>query len=215
MASCCSTRAPTAALSTTEDLCAGAHAGGAMVVMACDLLALTLIKPPGEMGADVAIGSTQRFGVPLGFGGPHAAFLSTQRRIQARKCPGASLACQKTRMASMAYGWRCRRASNTFDATRRSVISVRHKCCWRSWRACTRCITGPMGLRAIAERVHPDVRAAAPVFAKLGLDVDGGPGVRHAAHSVDGERGMRIIAAGLAQAHQSSTLRGWPGSFSG
>ncbi len=52
-----------------SDLCKQAHAGGAMVVMACDLLALTLLTPPGELGADVAIGTTQRFGVPMGYGG--------------------------------------------------------------------------------------------------------------------------------------------------
>ena len=69
------------------DVVETAHDAGALVVVAADLLALTLLTPPGEFGADIAVGSTQRFGVPMGFGGPHAAFIATKPEY-ARKMPG-------------------------------------------------------------------------------------------------------------------------------
>ena len=77
-----------------SELITQAHAAGTYVVMATDLLALTLLRPPGELGADVAVGSSQRFGVPLGFGGPHAAFLATKEEFR-RQMPGRIVGVSK------------------------------------------------------------------------------------------------------------------------
>ena len=64
-------------------LVAAAHERGAQVIVAADLLGLTLLRAPGEIGADVAVGTTQRFGVPMGFGGPHAGYLAVRVRVGA------------------------------------------------------------------------------------------------------------------------------------
>jgi len=69
------------------DFAAKAHAAGALVVVAADILALTVLRAPGEFGADVCVGSAQRFGVPLGYGGPHAAFFATRDAFK-RNMPG-------------------------------------------------------------------------------------------------------------------------------
>src|SRR5690606_32448448 len=70
-----------------RELVASAHDAGAIVAVATDLLALTLLAPPGEWGADIAVGSAQRFGVPMGFGGPHAGFMACRDSFK-RNLPG-------------------------------------------------------------------------------------------------------------------------------
>ncbi len=107
-----------------------AHEAGALAIVAADPLALALLTPPGEMGADVVVGSAQRFGVPMGFGGPHAGFFAT-KEIYKRAMPGGWSACRSTPPARRRCASRCKRASSTSGARRRPATSARRRCCWR------------------------------------------------------------------------------------
>src|SRR5207237_1261827 len=174
-----------------------AHSAGALAIVAADILALTLLKAPGEFGADIAIGSTQRFGVPLGFGGPHAAYMAVKDAYK-RLMPGRLVGVSKDvhgrpafRLSLQTREQHIRRDKATSNICTAQVLLAVMASMYAVYH-------GPTGLRRIAQRVNLYARLCALGLRKLGFKVSEEPFFDTVRVQIDPTRRDEILKAATA-----------------